>query len=70
MAINPKAFYAESQRIAREFLCSKSTADNIVAARYLRGQIDDDIKPTPGGQPRITTLVRTEAEILKDDEKC
>lgn len=70
MAIDPKAFFAESRRVQDELKCRRTTADNIVAARYLRGEINDDMKPVEGGKPLVVDPIRTEAEILKDDESC
>lgn len=69
MNINPSAFFAESRRVQDELKCRRSTADSIVAARYLRGKIDDDMKTTGKNKPLIVDTVRTDAEILKDDEQ-
>lgn len=67
MAINPQAFYAKSRRVQDQFKCSRSTADKLVAARYLRGEIDGDMQPVKDGKPLIAEPIRTNDEILKDD---
>lgn len=70
MTIDPSAFFAESRRTQDKLGCSRATADKLVAARVLRGEIGGDMQPVKDGKPLITEPVRTDEEILKDDGPC
>jgi len=48
MAIDPKAFIAESKRIQELLGCSRDQADMIAATKFWNGDVDEQMKPTQG----------------------
>jgi hypothetical protein len=48
MAIDQKAFFAESKRIEELLGCSREQADMIAAAKFWDGAVDEQMRPTEG----------------------
>ena len=48
MAIDQKAFFAESKRIQDLLGCTRDQADMIAATKFWNGEVDENMKPVEG----------------------
>lgn len=48
MAIDPKAFFAESKRLQDEFGLTRDQADMLAAEKFWEGVVDEHMRPTTG----------------------
>ncbi len=48
MAIDQKAFFAESKRLQDEFGMTRDQADMLAAAKFWEGVVDEKMQPTQG----------------------
>jgi hypothetical protein len=48
MAIDQKAFFAESKRLQGEFGLTRYQADMLAASKFWDGVVDEQMKPTEG----------------------
>ena len=48
MAIDTKAFFAESKRLQKMLGCTPEQADMLVAEKFWDGKVDENMKPVKG----------------------
>lgn len=48
MAIDQKAFFAESKRLQEEFGMTREQADMLAAEKFWSGAVDEKMQPTEG----------------------